>query len=180
MAIDINENSLKQGVLGLVLALTEVIRDALRIQAFKRMEGSSLTEEEVERLGGALMDLDTAIDKIKEEQGLTEAVQSVRDGLDSIVDDVIDKMVNPEKWDEEVGNVLGLFLDEPDYYFQKDRERKVRKLGLDAKEIECLIEERWVARAARDWEKADEIRRLLAEKGVSLKDTHAGTSWEIE
>jgi len=81
---------------------------------------------------------------------------------------------------EEVGNVLGLFLDEPDYYFQKDRERKVRKLGLDAKEIECLIEERWVARAARDWEKADEIRRLLAEKGVSLKDTHAGTSWEIE
>ena len=101
MAIDINENSLKQGVLGLVLALTEVIRDALRIQAFKRMEGSSLTEEEVERLGGALMDLDTAIDKIKEEQGLTEAVQSVRDGLDSIVDDVIDKMVNPERWAEE-------------------------------------------------------------------------------
>lgn len=101
MAINIDEKSLKQGVLGLVLALVEVIRDALRIQAFKRMEGGSLTEEEVERLGGALMDLDTAIDGIKEEQGLTEAVQSVRDGLDSIVDDVIDKMVNPERWAEE-------------------------------------------------------------------------------
>ena len=101
MAIDIDEKGLKQGVLGLVLALVEVIRDALRIQAFRRMEGGSLTEEEVERLGGALMDLDTAIDNIKEEQGLTEAVQSVRDGLDSIVDDVIDKMVNPEQWKEE-------------------------------------------------------------------------------
>ena len=101
MAIDIDENNLKQGVLGLVLALVEIIRDALRIQAFKRMEGGSLTEEEVERLGGALMDLDTAIDDIKTQQGLEGAVQSVRDGLDSIVDDVIGKMVNPERWDSE-------------------------------------------------------------------------------
>ena len=101
MPIDIDEDNLKQGVLGLVLALVEIIRDTLRIQAFKRMEGGSLIKEEVERLGGALMDLDTTIDDIKEEQGLEEAVQSVRDGLDSIVDDVIDKMVNPERWAEE-------------------------------------------------------------------------------
>ncbi|MDI6776473.1 MAG: hypothetical protein QMD03_04400 [Syntrophales bacterium] len=43
-----------------------------------------------------------------------------------------------------------------------------------------MIEERRAARAAKDWEKADEIRRLLAEKGVSLKDTPAGATWEIE
>lgn len=102
MPIDINEDNLKHGVLGLVLALVEIIRDALRLQALKRMEGGSLTEEEVERLGKALMDLDTAIEGIKEEQGVTEAVQSVRDGLDSIVDDVIDKIVNPERWREEI------------------------------------------------------------------------------
>ena len=81
---------------------------------------------------------------------------------------------------EEVGRILGLFLDEPDNYFRKDRERKVRKLGLDTKEIARLIEERRAARVAKDWEKADEIRRLLAEKRVSLKDTPAGTTWEIE
>jgi len=102
MPIDIDEDNLKHGVLGLVLALVEIIRDALKLQAFKRMEGGSLTEEEVERLGEALVDLDTAIEAIKEEQGVTEAVQSVRDGLDSIVDDVIDKIVNPERWREEM------------------------------------------------------------------------------
>jgi len=102
MPIDIDEDNLKHGVLGLVLALVEIIRDALKIQALRRMEGGSLTEEEVERLGKALMDLDTAIEEIKEEQGVAEAVQSVRDGLDSIVDDVIDKIVNPERWREEV------------------------------------------------------------------------------
>ncbi len=102
--IDIDEDNLKHGVLGLVIALVEVIRDALRIQAFKRMEGGSLKEDEVERLGEALMDLDMAIEQIKEEQGITQSVQSVRDGLDNIVDDVLDKMVNPERWREEVGD----------------------------------------------------------------------------
>jgi len=101
MAIDINEDNLKHGVLGLVIALVEVIRDVLRIQAFKRMESGILTEEECERLGQALMDLDIALEQIKEEQGITESVQAVRDGLDEIVDDVIDRIANPERWRQE-------------------------------------------------------------------------------
>ena len=100
MAINIDENNLKHGVLGLVIALVEVIKDALKIQAFKRMEGGSLTDEECERLGKALMDLDTALDEIKTEQGISESVQSVRDGLDEIVDGVFNSIVNPEKWQE--------------------------------------------------------------------------------
>jgi len=101
MVLDINEDNLKQGVLGLVIALVEIIRDSLKIQAFKRMENGSLTEEECERLGKTLMELDEAIEKIKEEQGITESVQAVRDGLDSIVDDVLDKIINPERWADE-------------------------------------------------------------------------------
>jgi hypothetical protein len=102
MVIDIKEDNLRQGVLGLVLALVEVIRDALRIQALKRMESGSLTDEECERLGQALMDLDMALEEIKVEQGVSGAVQSVREGLDGIVDSVIDKIVNPDRWREEV------------------------------------------------------------------------------
>ena len=99
MPIDIDEKNLKHGVLGLVIALVEIIKDALRLQALKRMEGGSLTEEEMERLGEALMDLDTAIEEIKKEQGISESVKSVRDGLDNIVDELLDKIVNPERWD---------------------------------------------------------------------------------
>jgi len=81
--------------------MVEIIRDALKLQAMKRMEGGSLTEEEMERLGRALMDLDIAIEEIKEEQGIIESVRSVRDGLDEVVDDVLDSMINPEKWRQE-------------------------------------------------------------------------------
>jgi len=102
MVVDIDEKSLKYGVLGLVIALVEIIKDALKLQAIKRMEGGSLTEEEMERLGQALMELDIVIEEIKQEQGIVESVKSVRDGLDEIVDDVLDKMINPEKWKPEV------------------------------------------------------------------------------
>lgn len=96
--LDIDEKDLKSGVLGLVVALVEIIKEALRLQAIKRMEGGSLTEEEVERLGEALMDLDAAIEGIKVELGIAESVKAVRDGLDRVVDDVIDNILDPERW----------------------------------------------------------------------------------
>jgi len=98
MVIEIDEKNLKHGVLGLVIALVEIIKDALKLQAVRRMEGGSLTEEEIERLGQALMDLDAAIEEIKEEQGIRESVRSVRDGLDDLVDDVIGRFLDPEEW----------------------------------------------------------------------------------
>lgn len=90
MSIDIDEKDLKSGVLGLVMALVEVIRDALKLQAMRRMEGGSLTEAEIDRLGCALMDLDEAIEEITREQGIREAVKSVRDGLDRVVDEILE------------------------------------------------------------------------------------------
>lgn len=100
--IKIDEKNMKHGLLGLVIALVEVIRDALRLQAIKRTESQFLTEEEIERLGAALADLDKAIEEMKKEQGVTEAVKNVRDGLDNIANDVINKMINPNKWKERI------------------------------------------------------------------------------
>ncbi len=101
MVLDIDEDNLKHGVLGLVIALLEVIRDVLKLQAVNRMESGVLSEEEIERLGKALSELDVVIDEIKEDQGITETVKSVRDGLDDLVDDVIGKLVKPDQLVEE-------------------------------------------------------------------------------
>ena len=90
--INIDEDNLKNGVLGLVLAVVEILRDALQNQATRRIESGTLTDEEVERLGSALADLDRAIEGIKCEQGLQQAVQSVRDGLDDLVNDVVQRI----------------------------------------------------------------------------------------
>lgn len=89
MAIDIGERDLKTGLLGLVLALVETVKDALKLQAVRRVDGGSLAPDEVERLGRALKRLDAAIDEIKEEQGLTETVRSVRSQLDGLVGNAV-------------------------------------------------------------------------------------------
>lgn len=80
----------------------------------------------------------------------------------------------------ETGGVLGLFLEDPDTYFEEDKKREARKRGLDIDEIERLIAERREARAAKRWKRADEIRDYLAGKGVVLKDTPAATTWKIQ
>ena len=46
-------------------------------------------------------------------------------------------------------------------------------------EIESLIAERAAAKKAKDFARADEIRALLLEKGVTLLDTSAGTKYTI-
>jgi cysteinyl-tRNA synthetase len=81
---------------------------------------------------------------------------------------------------KEVGRVLGLFLEEPDNYFRQDRNRESRKHGLDGEEIDRLIEERNAARRAKDWKRADDIRRFLVGRKIILQDTSAGTTWKIE
>ncbi|SEL99384.1 cysteinyl-tRNA synthetase [Syntrophus gentianae] len=80
---------------------------------------------------------------------------------------------------KEVGYVLGLFQENPDTYFLKDRERETRKRGIDPAEIEQLIAERWAARTAKNWQRADELRQLLSEKGIALKDAPTGTTWKV-
>ncbi|HXF06737.1 MAG TPA: cysteine--tRNA ligase [Blastocatellia bacterium] len=44
-------------------------------------------------------------------------------------------------------------------------------------DVRALIEERARARAERNFARADEIRRLLAERGIILEDTKEGTRW---
>lgn len=44
-------------------------------------------------------------------------------------------------------------------------------------DVQALIEERARARAERNFARADDIRRLLAERGIILEDTKEGTRW---
>ena len=70
--------------------------------------GEPMSDEEMERLGRALMDLDAAIDGIKQEMGINEAVQSVRDGLDDLVDDVVRQVLDPREWDDQLRETAGV------------------------------------------------------------------------
>jgi hypothetical protein len=98
MPIRIDEKNLKKGVLGLVVALVEIITELLETQALLRIENGSLNDEEIERLGEALADLSEALEVIKTDNNIDDTVESIRYGLDEAVDDVVDKLINPVRW----------------------------------------------------------------------------------
>jgi hypothetical protein len=61
-----------RGFSQLVLTLVELLRNLLERQAIRRVEGGSLTEHEIERLGVALQAVDERIEELKEVFGLTD------------------------------------------------------------------------------------------------------------
>lgn len=70
--IALNPESVKNGLGQLVLTLVELVRQLLEKQALRRIEGGSLTEEEVERLGLTFLELDKQMIWLKKEFGLTD------------------------------------------------------------------------------------------------------------
>ena len=47
-------------------------------------------------------------------------------------------------------------------------------------EFAALIAKRQKAREAKDWARADEIRKQLAEAGITIEDRAEGTVWHRE
>ena len=70
--INIDPNSVEQGLAKLVLTLIEFIRRLLEKQAVRRMEGGDLSPEQIEELGLALMRLEAKLHELKTQFGLTD------------------------------------------------------------------------------------------------------------
>lgn len=70
--LSLDEGKLKNGLGQLVLTLVKLLHELLEKQAIRRMEGGSLSDEEIERLGTALMRQSEEIERLRLEFGLTE------------------------------------------------------------------------------------------------------------
>ena len=68
--IDVNPQNVEHGLVKLVLTLVELIRKLMEKQAMRRMDGGSLTDEEVDRLGESLLLLEKKRDELKDHFGL--------------------------------------------------------------------------------------------------------------
>jgi len=70
--IALGQDGPENGLAKLVLTLIEVIRQLVERQAIRRVEGGSLSEDEVERLGTRLMQLEEEMGRMKKHFGLTD------------------------------------------------------------------------------------------------------------
>jgi hypothetical protein len=62
----------ERGLAQLVLTLVELLRQLLERQALRRVEGGTLSDDEIERLGETLMRLEARMEELKREFGLDD------------------------------------------------------------------------------------------------------------
>jgi hypothetical protein len=70
--LDLDPDRLKNGLGQLVLTLIKLLHELLERQALRRIDGGSLTEEQVEKLGLTLMGQAEEIERLRKEFGLEE------------------------------------------------------------------------------------------------------------
>jgi cysteinyl-tRNA synthetase len=70
-----------------------------------------------------------------------------------------------------LGGCIGLLQDDPEKFLQAGS-------ALDEADIAALIAQRAAAKQAKNFAEADRIRNDLLAKGIVLKDSAAGTTWE--
>ncbi len=70
--IDANPNNIDKGLAKLVLTVIELLRQLMERQGMKRIEGNSLTEEEIEKLGETFMKLEEKMQELKVVFGLED------------------------------------------------------------------------------------------------------------
>ncbi|MCZ6665680.1 MAG: cysteine--tRNA ligase, partial [Gammaproteobacteria bacterium] len=69
----------------------------------------------------------------------------------------------------------GILQQDPKAWFEASSSVRV-----EADIVEKMITARNVARAAKNWSRADAIRDELAQMGVQIKDGPNGTQWRAE
>ena len=72
MRIEGDRDNVERGLAQLVLTLIELLRQLMERQAVRRVNAGGLSDEQVERLGQALMALEERMEELKEIFGLED------------------------------------------------------------------------------------------------------------
>ncbi len=80
----------------------------------------------------------------------------------------------------QVGEAIGVLGGSPTEFLRGRRERLVKRKGIDVAVVDGLVAARVAARAAKDFARADELRRQLTEMSVELFDSPSGTDWRVK
>lgn len=80
---------------------------------------------------------------------------------------------------QKIGRILGVYGESPGQYAADRKSMGLLKTAVDPAWIEKMIADRTAARKAREWQKADDIRKQLEASNVIIEDRPEGTLWRM-
>ena len=90
--INLDGDEASDGLLALVIAVVELLIEALEGEAIRRMESGSLSDAEIERLGTQLAALHEEIDRLKADAEIDDDVSQLRTDLSALVENAIERV----------------------------------------------------------------------------------------
>jgi len=90
--INLDGDEASDGLLALVIAVVELLIEALEGEAIRRMESGSLSDAEIERLGTQLAALHEEIDRLKANAEIDDDVSQLRTDLSALVENAIERV----------------------------------------------------------------------------------------
>jgi len=148
---------------------------------FNRLKETAKLEDSVnDKLTTAIERTRSAFEQAMDDDFNTPAAVAELQGFRSAVNKLLEVGLSTEAREQarqlfrSLGSVMGLFQ-LGKWQFKVDLSDSGVS-GLDEKEIEEKVKERNEARTQKDFKKADEIRQLLASRGIVIEDKPDGTS----
>jgi cysteinyl-tRNA synthetase len=80
---------------------------------------------------------------------------------------------------QKISRIIGVFGETPEQYAAERKMLGLQKTAVDPAWIEKMIADRAAARKAKEWQKADEIRKQLEAVNVVIEDRPEGTLWRM-
>jgi cysteinyl-tRNA synthetase len=114
---------------------------------------------------------------------LFDAIRHVNRLLDEnskIIPDEIKTIISSIYTDaRKMADVVGILSEPAEIFFNKKKSKLIEKKAVDSSLIDALVKERFEARKAKDWKKADQIRDQLAGMDITVEDRPEGSIWKF-
>jgi len=87
--VDLDGEDAADGLIALVVAVIELLVEAMEREAVRRMESGQLSDEQTERLGTRFAEIESEMDRLKRDADVERSVGDLRAQLDDLVDEMV-------------------------------------------------------------------------------------------
>nr|CBX30475.1 Cysteinyl-tRNA synthetase [uncultured Desulfobacterium sp.] len=115
---------------------------------------------------GYLFDSVRHINRLLDENSNSDEIKTI---INSIYADI-----------RKMGDVIGILSEPAEIYFNKKKTKFIETKDVDPSLIDALVKQRFEARKAKDWKKADRIRDKLSGIDVIIEDKPEGSIWKFK